>query len=134
MTRINELETSGKFTGVVVDDARGDSSFVRVTLEEMRTISDFVEQKGRLTLEELAAEANMVLELSNSREEAGVEVEGDVCREEVATRRDGTTEQARRTEAILASATATGAKAPSLGHQEDVVSVQPAPSAVESCM
>ncbi|CAM9966900.1 unnamed protein product, partial [Ectocarpus sp. 8 AP-2014] len=68
--KIEELEARGDFTGILVDDARGSSSggsFVRVGEGEMRALAAFINERGRLTLAEVAAEANKVLDLSESR-------------------------------------------------------------------
>lgn len=70
--KIEELEARGDFAGILVDDARGSGSggsFVRVGEGEMRALAAFINERGRLTLAEVAAEANRVLDLSESREE-----------------------------------------------------------------
>ncbi|CAM9552566.1 unnamed protein product [Ectocarpus fasciculatus] len=72
VAKIEELEARGDFTGILVDDARGSSSggsFVRVGEGEMRALAAFINERGRLTLAEVAAKANRVLHLSESREE-----------------------------------------------------------------
>lgn len=72
VAKIEELEARGDFTGILVDDARGSSSgasFVRVGEDEIRVLAAFINERGRLSLAELAAEANRVLNLSQSREE-----------------------------------------------------------------
>lgn len=71
--RIEELEARGVFTGIMIDDARGrggsKSSFVRVSDDELRTLAAFVNERGRLTVADVAIEANRVLQLSDRREE-----------------------------------------------------------------
>ncbi|CAM9897447.1 unnamed protein product [Ectocarpus sp. 12 AP-2014] len=72
VAKMEELEARGDFTGILVDDARGSSSsgsFVRVGEGEMRALAAFINERGRLTLAEVVAEANRVLDLSESREE-----------------------------------------------------------------
>lgn len=71
--RVKELENEGKCSGIVVDDARGDRSFVCISADEMRAIASFVNEKGRLTVEELAAEANRVLQLDALKTDEGRE-------------------------------------------------------------
>ena len=66
--RITELEKEGKCSWIVVEDTHGESSFVRIRADEMRAIASFVNDKGRLTVEELAAEANKVLQLAGAPE------------------------------------------------------------------
>lgn len=83
VSRIQDLEKRGRFTGIMLDNARGGGkSFVRVSLEDMRAIGSFVNSKGRLTVEEFTREANNVLQLSDPRQEEGEEWEGGQEQEE----------------------------------------------------
>ena len=79
---IEELENGGHFTGIWINDARGGRSFVRASLDELRSIASFIRDKGRLTVEELAIETNRVLGISPSPEDEpggrGGGVEADV--------------------------------------------------------
>lgn len=75
--KIEELESRGVFTGIMIDDARGPDgdggnkgpSFVRISDDEMRTIATFINERGRLTVAEVAIEANRVLHLLDGSEE-----------------------------------------------------------------
>lgn len=73
--KIEELETRGIFTGIMIDDERGhdggveSSSFVRLSDDEMRTLAAIINERGRLTVAEVAMEANRVLQLLGGREE-----------------------------------------------------------------
>lgn len=84
--RIKELVKMGRIVGVTVDSsAQGEregasSSFVRVSLDEIRTLAAFVNGKGRVSVAELTREANKVLQLSPSQNEFGREM--DVSRRE----------------------------------------------------
>lgn len=73
--RIEELESRGVFTGIMIDDARDrdggtkKSSFVRVSDGEMRALAAFINERGRLTVTEVAVEANRVLQLLDGKDE-----------------------------------------------------------------
>lgn len=69
--KIGELETRGVFTGITVDDARGGtgSSFVRISDSELHKLAALINERGRLTVAEVAAEANRILQLTESSEE-----------------------------------------------------------------
>ena len=73
--KIEELEARGAFKGIMIDDARGRGesgrSFVRVGDDEMRTLAAVINRRGRLTVAEVAAEANRVLQLSDGGEGLG---------------------------------------------------------------
>eukprot|EP00903_Cladosiphon_okamuranus_P012544 g11746.t1 len=83
--KIEELEARGAFKGIMIDDARGRGesgrSFVRVSDEELRTLATIIDQRGRLTVADFAAEANRVLQLSmiDGGEEAGRNEPEDQC-------------------------------------------------------
>lgn len=68
---VEELENGGRFTGIWINDARGERTFVRASLDELRSIASFINETGRLTVEELAIETNRILEISPSPEESG---------------------------------------------------------------
>lgn len=71
-THLKELETRGRFMGVIVDsssngaDEASTTSYVRVNLDEMRTLAAFVNERGRLGVAEFTDEANKVLQLSTT--------------------------------------------------------------------
>lgn len=73
--KIEELESRGVFTGIMIDDARGpdggskSSSFIRISDDEMRTLATFINERGRLTVAEVAVEANRVLQPLDGSEE-----------------------------------------------------------------
>lgn len=78
IVRVNELEEKGQFMGLMVDDAEGEQVFVRIDTEDMRKLTSFVEEKGRLSVVELMAKANMILQLTDpedASEETTTEVE-----------------------------------------------------------
>ncbi|CAN0074832.1 unnamed protein product, partial [Scytosiphon promiscuus] len=66
--KIEELETRGAFTGIMVDDTRGGtgSAFVRVSEDELRQLASSINERGRLTIAEVATEANRILQLTKS--------------------------------------------------------------------
>lgn len=68
--KIQELETRGAFKGIMIDDARGRGSFVRLGDNEMLALAAVVAERGRLAVADFAAEANRVLQLSGGGEEA----------------------------------------------------------------
>lgn len=118
-TKIEELEKGGLFSGITVDDARGGRSFVRASVEEMRTIASFINDKGRLTVEELTVEADRVLQLSDSREESykGQDMKGGKNDE---GRYGGVVEQDHRGETISACENSAGVEASGVRRDEDV--------------
>lgn len=79
-TQLKELETKGRIMGVIVDSSSGgankssESSYVRVSLDEMRTLAAFVNERERLSVVEFTDEANKVLQLSNPCAEEKSEV------------------------------------------------------------
>lgn len=74
-TRIEELERAGRFMGIMVHsndstvEPKRASAYVRVSLDEMRTLASFVNDKGRVSKEEFTSEVNNVLKLSTSQEQ-----------------------------------------------------------------
>lgn len=58
----------------MVDDARGGTgrSFVRVGDDELRQLAALINERGRLRVAEVAAEANRILRLTDSSEEEGL--------------------------------------------------------------
>lgn len=74
-TKIEELETRGVFKGIMIEDSRGSGksrgpSFVRLQDEQIRALAALINERGRLSVAEVAAEANRVLQLSGWGEEA----------------------------------------------------------------
>lgn len=74
-TKIEELETRGVFKGIMIEDSRGGGksrspSFVRLQDEQIRALAALINERGRLTVAEVATEANRVLQLSGWGEEA----------------------------------------------------------------
>lgn len=116
---IEDLEKRGRFTGIMLHNARGGGrSFVRVSLEDMREIGSFVNSRGRLTVAEFTREANRVLQLSESRKHEGGGCEGEQKQEEGDEGEDVDTEHTPRVVAIPACEKE-GAKALEIGREED---------------
>lgn len=119
---IEDLEKRGRFTGIMLDNARGGGrSFVRVSLEDMRAIGSFVNSRGRLTVAEFTREANRVLQLSESRKDGGEGCEGEQKQEqeEGDKGKDVDTEHTPRVVAIPACEKENVAKALEIGREED---------------
>lgn len=128
VTAIEELENGGLFTGIWINDARGGRSFVRASLDELRSIASFINNKGRLTVEELAIETNRVLGISPSPEEGpvrrggGVEVDADDVNDGAEDLpRGGVTDQVPCVVTPVACEAATDTDASNAGCQEDSV-------------
>lgn len=114
--KIDELENAGLFTGVMVDDARGGRSFIRVTLDEMSAIASFINDKGRVTINELETECFTVLGLAGPPPQENIDGEG---------KDRGSTTPRRAHEdpsagTVSICETKMCAKAPSAGQEEDV--------------
>lgn len=121
-TFIEELENGGRVTGIWINDARGGRSFLRLSLDELRRIASFINEKGRVTVEELTIETNRILEFSPSSEEeaggrgGGVEVDVDDVGDDVEETATGVPEEAARINVPTCEA-ATGTDASSSGRQ-----------------
>ena len=57
--RIESLERMGRVTGVV--DDRG--KFIYITNQEMEKVADFIRQRGRVSLADLAVQSNFLVDL-----------------------------------------------------------------------
>lgn len=58
--RIQQMESAGRITGVF--DDRG--KFLHITLDEMDAITKWMNRRGRVTIEEIVAEANKIIDLN----------------------------------------------------------------------
>lgn len=127
VTAIEELENGGHFTGIWINDARGGRSFVRASLDELRSVASFINHKGRLTVEELAIETNRVLGISPLPEGGrggrgeGVEVDDDASDGAEDLPKGGVTDQVPCVGAPVACEAATDTDASNAGCQEDSV-------------
>lgn len=73
--KIEELESRGVLKGILIDDSRGSGRsgsphFVRLRDEEIRELAALINERGRLSVAEVATEANRVLQLPGWGEEA----------------------------------------------------------------
>ena len=134
---IEELENGGHFTGFWINDARGGRSFARASLDELRSIASFINDKGRLTVEELAIETNRVLGISPPDEGPGGR--GGGVEVGVGDLRDGAEDMARGivtyrvpcVDAPTACEATTGTDASNTGCREDGVPSKSVPSSEE---
>lgn len=86
---LKQLETNGRIMGIFFD-SRSDgvpSSYIRVSLDELRTLATFVNERGRLNVAEFVHEANEVLQLSPPSEEQ--ETSGVIGVEDLGKMADG---------------------------------------------
>lgn len=62
--RIRALESDGSLTGVL--DDRG--KYIFISNEDMKSVADFIKRRGRITITEIVAESNKLIDLSGSSE------------------------------------------------------------------
>ena len=74
--RIESLERMGRVTGVV--DDRG--KFIYITNQEMQKVADFIQERGRVSLADLAVQSNYLVDLEPKEQE--FEDEEEVKQEE----------------------------------------------------
>ena len=60
ISRIQELQESGQLTGVM--DDRG--KFIHITTDEYEAVARFIRQRGRVSLSELAASSNVLVNMA----------------------------------------------------------------------
>lgn len=60
VAKLQALEAEGRITGVM--DDRG--KFIFISPEEMAAVADFIQQRGRISISELAQRSNMLIDLS----------------------------------------------------------------------
>lgn len=72
--RVQALEAEGRITGVM--DDRG--KFIYVGKEEMSAVAEYIRNKGRVPIAELAAKSNMFIDLTPK------ELEGELSLDDVA--------------------------------------------------
>eukprot|EP00938_MAST-03A_sp_MAST-3A-sp1_P001858 g1858.t1 len=68
--RIESLERMGRVTGVV--DDRG--KFIYITNQEMQKVADFIQERGRVSLADLAVQSNYLVDLEPKEQEFEEEV------------------------------------------------------------
>ena len=76
--RIESLERMGRVTGVV--DDRG--KFIYITNQEMQKVADFIQERGRVSLADLAVQSNYLVDLEPKEQEFEEEEEEEVKQEE----------------------------------------------------
>lgn len=124
---IEELENGGHFTGFWINDARGGRSFARASLDELRSIASFINDKGRLTVDELLTETNRVLGIpppyeGPGRRGGGVEVDvGDVSDGAEDMARGRVVDRVPHVDAPVACEAARYTDEPNTGRREDGV-------------
>eukprot|EP00741_Cyanophora_paradoxa_P001678 tig00000498_g1628.t2 len=75
ISRVTTLEQMGRISGVI--DDRG--KFICVTREEMEKVAKFIERRGRISVADLCAESNALIDLNGAKEaEALPEVQWDL--------------------------------------------------------
>lgn len=67
--RIQQMEAAGRITGVF--DDRG--KFLHITIDEMDAITKWMNRRGRVTIEEIVAEANKIIDLNPTVDESANE-------------------------------------------------------------
>lgn len=67
--RIQELQANGNLTGVI--DDRG--KFIYISKEELEAVAKFVEQRGRVSIAELAENSNRLINLNPGNQSSTVE-------------------------------------------------------------
>lgn len=63
--RIKELESMGELSGIF--DDRG--KFIYITEDEMNKVVDFIKQRGRVSIQELARESNRLIKLDPNEDD-----------------------------------------------------------------
>lgn len=83
--RVQDLQAEGRLTGVI--DDRG--KFIYITMEELEAVARYIRQNGRVSICDLAASSNRLINLdpdtSSLAKKIAAEVEDFVAVEEIAT-------------------------------------------------
>jgi hypothetical protein len=71
ITKINQLEQEGRLTGVI--DDRG--KFIFITPQELQNVANFINLRGRVSIEEIVRESNKLIDLNTKNRSNEAEAE-----------------------------------------------------------